>query len=43
LSECQRQSFHMQRLYKRRRLDDVGKFESNWDVFRNGVYGDYKV
>lgn len=43
LSECQRQSLHMQRLYKRRRLDDVGKFESNWDVFRNGVYGDYKV
>ena len=29
LSECQRQSFHMQRLYKRRRLDGKGKFESN--------------
>ena len=43
LSECQRQSFHMQRLYKRRRLDDGGKFESNWDVFRNGIYGDYKI
>lgn len=42
LSECQRQSFHMQRLYKRRRPVD-GKFESNWDVLRNGVYGDYKV
>ena len=43
LSECQRQSFHMQRLYKRRRLDNAGKFESNWDVFRNGTYGDYKI
>lgn len=43
LSECQRQSFHMQRLYKRRRLDEMGKFESNWDVFRNGIYGDYKI
>ena len=29
LGECQRQSFHMQRLYKRRRLDDKGKFEAN--------------
>ena len=29
LSECQRQSFHMQRLYKRRRLDSEGKIESN--------------
>ena len=42
LSECQRQSLHMKRLYKRRRPDG-GKFESNWDVFRNGIYGDYKV
>ena len=49
LSECQRQSHHMQRLYKRRRpsteldLDEkygktTGPFASNWDVFRNGVY-----
>ncbi len=43
LSECQRQSFHMQRLYKRRRIDEMGKFESNWDIFRNGIYGDYKI
>ena len=43
LTECQRQSFHMQRLYKRRRINDEGYIESNWDVFRNGIYGDYKV
>ena len=49
LSECHRQSHHMQRLYKRRRpsteadLDPntgktTGPFASNWDVLRNGVY-----
>ena len=43
LTECQRQSFHMQRLYKRRRINDEGYIESNWDVFRNGIYGDYKI
>ena len=45
-SECQRQSKHMQRLYKRRRpsteedleTKTTGPFASNWDVFRNGVY-----
>lgn len=43
LSECQRQSFHMQRLYKRRRVNDQGYIESNWDVLRNGIFGDYEV
>lgn len=43
LTECQRQSFHMQRLYKRRRLDDDKNIESNWDVFRSGIYGKYKI
>ncbi len=43
LSECQRQSFHMQRLYKRRRINDQGYIESNWDVLRNGIFGDYEV
>lgn len=43
LSECQRQSFHMQRLYKRRRTNGKGYIEPNWDVLRNGVFGDYKV
>ena len=47
LSECQRQSHHMQRLYKRRRPSTEydlasGKtevpFASNWDVLKNGVY-----
>ena len=46
LAECQRQSHHMQRLYKRRRPSTeedliektTGPFASNWDVFRNGVY-----
>ena len=43
LSECQRQSFHMQRLYKRRRINSDGYIESNWDVLRNGIFGDYEV
>ena len=43
LTECQRQSFHMQRLYKRRRTDSNGYIEPNWDVLRHGVFGDYKV
>ena len=44
LSECQRQSFHMQRLYKRRRINtETGHIESNWDSFRNGIFGEYEV
>lgn len=34
LAEAQRESFHMQRLYKRRRLDDKGYYHSNWTVLR---------
>ena len=34
LKDCQRQSLHMQRLYKRRRFDGTGKYESNWSVLR---------
>lgn len=37
LGECQRQSFHMQRLYKRRKLVE-GKYESNWGVFHYKNY-----
>lgn len=33
LSETQRQAFHMQRLYKRRKLGADGKYSSNWSVF----------
>lgn len=33
LAECQRQSHHMQRLYKRRRPLEDGRYRSNWDVF----------
>ena len=46
LTECQRQSIHMQRLYKRRRLIQNtgtpydGYYRSNWDVFGQGVYYD---
>lgn len=46
LGECQRQSHHMQRLYKRRRIiqDENslfnGMYRSNWDVFGSGVYYD---
>lgn len=35
LSEAQRESFHMQRLYKRRRLNEDGSYESNWSVLRS--------
>ena len=34
LHECQRQSHHMQRLYKRRKRIDNGKYQSNWSVLR---------
>ena len=34
LKETQRQSLHMQRLYKRRRTDANGMVRSNWDVFQ---------
>lgn len=34
LAETQRQSHHMQRLYKRRRVGKDGTIKSNWDVFR---------
>ena len=46
LGECQRQSHHMQRLYKRRRLiqNDSspfnGMYRSNWDTLGRGVYYD---
>ena len=35
LQETQRQSHHMQRLYKRRRTDENGCYESNWSVLRD--------
>ena len=35
LSEVQRQSHHMQRLYKRRRHGLTGNYESNWSVLRD--------
>ena len=34
LKECQRQSLHMQRLYKRRKTDNNGNIVSNWSVLR---------
>lgn len=48
LTECQRQSHHMQRLYRRRRPsteDDLKEkttdpFASNWDVLRKSVFDD---
>ena len=35
LQETQRQSHHMQRLYKRRRTNENGRYESNWSVLRD--------
>ena len=34
LEESRRDSFHMQRLYKRRKKDKDGHYESNWSVLR---------
>ena len=34
LKETQRQSLHMQRLYKRRKIIDNGEYRSNWSVLR---------
>lgn len=34
LAEAQRESFHMQRLYKRRKLDENNVYQSNWSVLR---------
>ena len=34
LEESRRDSFHMQRLYKRRRPKEGGGYESNWDIYR---------
>lgn len=34
LEESRRDSFHMQRLYKRRKKDKNGHYESNWSVLR---------
>lgn len=33
LEETQRQSHHMQRLYKRRKIDNKGNISSNWSIF----------
>lgn len=40
LSECKRQSHHMQRLYKRRKLNHLdGRYSSNWaNALGRGVY-----
>lgn len=34
LEESRRDSFHMQRLYKRRKKDRDGHYESNWSILR---------
>ena len=40
LAECQRQSHHMQRLYKRRYTDENGGIHSNWTVFGKSTFDD---
>ena len=40
LAECQRQSHHMQRLYKRRYTDENGEIRSNWTVFGKSTIDD---
>lgn len=34
LDEARRDSFHMQRLYKRRKLQKDGRYRSNWSILR---------
>lgn len=34
LEEAQRESFHMQRLYKRRKISEDGTYKSTWSMFR---------
>lgn len=34
LEESRRDSFHMQRLYKRRKVSETGRYESNWSILR---------
>ena len=41
LAETQRQSHHMQRLYKRRKTDSEGNISSNWSVLREVCAFDY--
>ena len=40
LAECQRQSHHMQRLYKRRYADENGEIHSNWTVLGKSTFDD---
>lgn len=35
LEEARRDSFHMQRLYKRRKINEEGTYQSNWSVLRD--------
>ena len=35
LEEARRDAFHMQRLYKRRKIDENGEYQSNWYILRN--------
>ena len=36
LTECRRDSTHLQRLYKRRKIDSAsGEYRSNWSIFRS--------
>ena len=41
LKEVQRQSHHMQRLYKRRKIVDGGQYQSNWSVLGANSAIDY--
>ena len=41
LAESQRQSHHMQRLYKRRKTNSLGNISSNWSVLREVSTFDY--
>lgn len=41
LTESRRDNFHMQRLYKRRKINKEGRYESNWSVLREVSALDY--
>ena len=40
LNERQRQSLHMQRLYKRRKIEKDGTYRSNWSILRQPIEDD---
>ena len=43
LNECHRQAHHLQRLYKRRKVDESGNIVSNWSIFGKNDIENYEI